>query len=246
MRVDQIYKHKKSRKDLSDFLNYLNLLGNPQKSYKTIIVTGSKGKTSTATILSHIIQRSGHKVGLFISPHLQKINERIQVNNTPISDKDLKKYIKKLNPSFKTQKDLGFFDYITTIAFLYFKDKKVDYAVLEVGIGGRLDSTNAAEADISVITNIQLEHQEILGKTKRKIAKEKAGIVKKNKVLITTETNPVILEYFKKVCKEKASYFTPVPGGVGPMTIAMLLENTIEAAEKQQIKINLYRELLKP
>lgn len=177
----------------------LKKLGNPEKSLKVIHVAGTNGKGSVCAMLSSILKEAGYKVGMYTSPHLKDFRERCLINNKKISKEDLLKYFKKVKPSITTQ---TFFEVITAIAFLYFKDKKVDYLVCEVGLGGRLDATNVVKPISSVITNIGLEHQEYLGETIEKIAHEKAGIIKNNTPVITGAKGPA-LKLIKKIAKKR-------------------------------------------
>lgn len=163
--------------NITGFLNYLN---NPQDNLKVFHIAGSNGKGSTASFLASMLMESGFKVGLFTSPHFVKYNERISINGKFIPDSYLinflngtQDYIDKYKPTF--------FEVTTALAFKYFYDNKVDYAVIEVGLGGRLDATNVVNPLASVITTINIEHSHILGKNLEDIAYEKAGIVKPNK-----------------------------------------------------------------
>jgi len=202
--VSQILELERSKKKftLTNIKKFLKHLGSPQLSLNVIHVAGTNGKGSVASMLSSVLSQDA-KVGLFTSPHLIKVNERIQINNRPISDKDLDqltKHIQSLQKKYKIQ--LTFFETITVIAFLYFKKHNVDYTILEVGMGGRLDATNTIESPLlSIITNVGLDHQEILGNTIEKIAKEKAGIIRSAPVI--TNAQGTALETIKKICKKQ-------------------------------------------
>lgn len=158
-------------------------LGNPQKNLKVIHIAGTNGKGSTSTMISNILQKSGYNTGLFISPYVSDFRERIQLNGNMIEENELAYFVAKVRAAIK---ELAYrniqpteFEAITAAAFLYFKEKKCDFAVVEVGLGGRLDSTNIIEAPcVSVITSISLDHTAILGDTIEKIASEKCGIIK--------------------------------------------------------------------
>ncbi|SES65212.1 bifunctional folylpolyglutamate synthase/dihydrofolate synthase [Anaerobranca gottschalkii] len=159
------------------------MLGNPQSNLKFIHVGGTNGKGSTCHMLASILQKQGYKVGVYISPALYKFNERITINGQEISDEDLNKYYPLFKETLKHfhNHPLGYpteFEVVTALAFLYFKEQKVDYVVLEVGLGGRFDATNVVIPILSIITNIDLDHTEILGDTVEQIAFEKAGIIK--------------------------------------------------------------------
>ena len=169
---------------------------------KYIHIAGTNGKGSTAKTISEILISSGYKTGLYTSPHLIKINERIQINSLPITDKQLKSLDKKYSGISKKYK-LTYFEYITALAFIYFVKNKVDIAVLETGLGGRLDATNIVTPLVSVITSIDFDHTEILGNTLKKIAFEKAGIIKKSVPVICGNIKKEALAVIKNVAKEK-------------------------------------------
>ncbi|MFH0868285.1 MAG: folylpolyglutamate synthase/dihydrofolate synthase family protein [Candidatus Woesearchaeota archaeon] len=179
----------------------LKKLGNPEKSLKIIHVAGTNGKGSVCAMLSAILQGAGYRVGLYTSPHLKDIRERFRINNKDISKKD---FIKYFNKTKKYSDKQTYFEFITAMAFLYFREKKADFLVLEVGMGGRLDATNVVKPLVSVITNIELEHTDYLGNTREKIAYEKAGIIK-NKVPVITLAKGKALNVIKKIAKSKDS-----------------------------------------
>ena len=184
----------------------LHKLDNPQNKFKSVHIAGTNGKGSTACFLDSILKCSGKKVGLYTSPHLIKFNERIQINGQDISDEDLVLLTTKIKEVCEQNKiQATFFEFTTVIAFLYFAENNVDYSVIETGLCGRLDATNVITPEISVITNIDIDHTKHLGETKEKIAMEKAGIIKQNSLVLTAEQDPSILEIFSNVCKEKKS-----------------------------------------
>ena len=168
---------------------------------KYIHIAGTNGKGSTAKTISDILISSGYKTGLYTSPHLIKINERIQINSLPITDRQLSALDKKYSHISKKYK-LTYFEYITAVAFIYFVKNKVDIVVLETGLGGRLDATNIVTPLVSIITSIGLDHTEILGNTIQKIAFEKAGIIKKNVPVVCGNIKPVALSVIKKVAEQ--------------------------------------------
>lgn len=183
----------KEKKDLSKMKQALKLLGNPEKTFKTIHVTGTNGKGSVCHFLSSAL-KSKYKVGLFTSPYVIRFNERLQINDLEIEDDKLLKYIlwaKEFDENyFEVYNDkFSFFELLTLIMIKYFSEEKVDYAIVEVGIGGRLDSTNVIDADYAVITSLGVDHVEQLGSSKESILKEKLGIVKNNKTLFTAVVN---------------------------------------------------------
>ena len=186
---------------LENIQNLLAKIGNPERELKCIHVAGTNGKGSVCAMLFYILKEAGYKVGLYTSPHLKKFNERIRVNEHFITDKEIVKYFLKIKLYITNQ---SFFEITTAMAFLYFKENSVDFAILEVGLGGRLDTTNVVMPLVSVITNIGLEHTDMLGNTIEKIAFEKAGIIKKN-VPVVTGAKGKALEVIKELAKERTA-----------------------------------------
>lgn len=183
---------------LETTLEISEIFGNPEKTYKTIHIAGTNGKGSTAHTLAAILQNNGYKVGLYTSPHLIDFRERIRVNGEMIGKEFVTDFLDKfLNSGYNGRKP-SFFELTTILAFNYFKLQKVDYAVIETGLGGRLDSTNIINPILSIITNISFDHTQFLGNTLAKIASEKAGIIKPNTPVIIgesdVETTPVFAE----------------------------------------------------
>src|SRR3989338_1157699 len=155
----------------------LNTLGNPHQQYKSIHIAGTNGKGSTAAFLAQILIEAGYKVGLYTSPHLIQFNERIKINGKDISELDLINLIAVIKEKAeKNNLQLTFFEFTTALAFFYFAQQKIDVAVVETGMGGRLDVTNVIQPEVTIITNISLDHQQYLGETKEEIAAEKSGI----------------------------------------------------------------------
>ncbi len=181
----------------------LERLDNPQNDYKTIHVGGTAGKGSTATMIANILQAHGHKVALHTSPHLQILNERHVVNGRPLATTVLCRLWEKIKPHITWMKEHSpygpptYFEIQTTLSFLAFKDAQVDYAVIEVGLGGTLDATNVITPVLSVLTNVDLDHTEILGDTVEKIATDKAGIIKRGVPVITGANQPEVIDIFK-------------------------------------------------
>jgi len=198
-----------SKLDLSRITYVLKQLGNPEKDFKSIHVAGTNGKGSTSSYIKNIIVEAGYKVGIYTSPYIVKFNERIQINNDLISDEDVVKYSNIIYPIwlefFNKEDTITFFEVLTIICFLYFKDKQVDFAVIEVGLGGLLDATNVITPEISVITNISYDHMNVLGDTLESIAINKLGIVKNGVPLVTSVDNEELLPLFKSVTQEKQS-----------------------------------------
>ncbi len=184
------------RKDLTNTNLLSEYLNHPGNDLKFIHLAGTNGKGSTSHFLASILQESGYKVGLFTSPHLKDYRERIKVNNIQISENFICKFIQKHKAFFEVNQ-LSFFEMSVGLALDYFKNQKVDIVILEVGMGGRLDSTNIITPLVSVITNIGLDHTQFLGTTLELIAKEKAGIIKPNIPVVigeyNAETKPVFL-----------------------------------------------------
>lgn len=174
------------KKDLINIITLCEELGNPQKKFKTIHVGGTNGKGSTSHMLASILQEAGYKVGLYTSPHLKNFTERIRINGEEISREAVIEFIEK-NKNFLEKQGLSFFEMTVGMAFEEFANQKVDIAVVEVGLGGRLDSTNIISPEVSVITNIGLDHTQFLGETLPKVAFEKAGIIKSNTPVVIGE-----------------------------------------------------------
>jgi dihydrofolate synthase/folylpolyglutamate synthase len=172
-------------------------LGNPQLKFPSVLVAGTNGKGSTSATLASILQAGGYRTGLYTSPHLSRVNERIRIDGQDISDDDFAAYYfrvddcaRKLVADGKLKEHPSFFEAMTALAFVAFAEQKVDIAVLEVGMGGRLDATNIVEPLVSVITDISLDHTEWLGDTITAIAREKAGILRRDGVLVTLPQHP--------------------------------------------------------
>src|SRR6266850_951431 len=183
--------------DLAHMRVLLRALGHPEKKLECVLIAGTNGKGSTAATLASILQASGLKTGLYTSPHLLRINERIRVNGSPIGDDEfalLHDVVDRTAERLVGEGELpwhpSFFEMLTAIAFEYFARRKVEVAILEVGMGGRLDATNVIEPKISIITDISLDHQKFLGNTVTEIAREKAGIIRRGGVVITLPQQP--------------------------------------------------------
>jgi len=174
---------------LKNIQTLLQKLDNPQDALRVIHVGGTNGKGSVCRYIATILQQNGYSVGLYTSPHLIDIKERFMMNGTKISSDELTHYCSQIQKLLQKNDDETFtptfFEVCTAISFLWFKEKKVDFAVIEVGLGGRLDATNVVHPLLSIITNISFDHQHILGETLKKIALEKAGIIKQNTLVLT-------------------------------------------------------------
>ena len=163
--------------DLNNTIQLLNLLDNPQNSFKSVHVAGTNGKGSVSHMLASVFQEAGYKTGLYTSPHLRDFRERIRINGEMIPEENVVQFIDTYKDKFESM-ELSFFEMTVGMAFDYFRNEKVDIAIVEVGMGGRLDSTNLITPELSVITNIDFDHMKFLGDTRAKIAYEKAGIIK--------------------------------------------------------------------
>lgn len=193
-------------------INYLlYLLGEPHKKLKVIHVAGTNGKGSTCSLISSILQSDGYKVGLYTSPHLVDFTERIEINRKPIDRKKVSELLERIKPYIEkvaNSPSYGhptFFEVITSMAFLYFYEEQIDFLVLEVGLGGRLDATNVCEPLISVITHIDYDHMDKLGNSLEEIAREKGGIIKPRGIVISSKQYEEAYNEIKKIANEKNS-----------------------------------------
>ena len=206
--IDWLYSFEKFGIKLGlERISYIcKKLGNPQDKYKIIHVGGTNGKGSVCRFLQSILTLNGYKVGVYLSPHLQRFSERFLIDGDEISEDDIVVLIEKIKPiideMIKNKNIPTFFEIVTALAFQYFNDKKVDFAIIEVGLGGRFDATNIVKPVVSVITNVTFDHQDRLGKKIEEISFEKAGIIKKDIPLVTAATDKA-LEVIKKEVKEK-------------------------------------------
>ncbi len=191
---------------LENIQKLCEFFGNPQEKLKMIHIGGTNGKGSTSNMLSSILQESGYKTGLYNSPHLIDFTERIKINGENCEKEFVYDFIQKLR-KLPAEITPSFFEFTTIMAFEYFYQKKVDYAIIEVGLGGRLDSTNIISPLITAITNVSLDHQNILGNTIEEIATEKAGIIKENIAIISGDENKIVKEILRKTAEEKHSQF---------------------------------------
>jgi dihydrofolate synthase/folylpolyglutamate synthase len=203
---------------LENMNRMLKAFGNPHQSLRTVHIAGSNGKGSVAVFLAKILQKAGYRVGLYTSPHLSDFSERIRINGHPIASDDVVHLTRLIRAKqYEVAEEDGtvdtptsvtnmtFFEFTTLLAFLYFFQKKVDVAIVEVGLGGRLDATNVLQPLVSVITTIAKEHQQYLGKTLEEISREKAGVIKANGILLSAVTQPRILAKIRSRCRELGS-----------------------------------------
>ena len=228
----------------------LNLLDNPQNKFKSVLVGGTSGKGSTAYLISHILTTAGYKTGLTLSPHLQRVNERLQINGKEISDLEFAKLtnsmiriielMEKMPARIATQSVAGgliggpsYFEILVALAFKYFEEQKVDIAVVEVGMGGEFDATNTLNPLIAVLTNVGLDHTEILGKTVEKIARTKAGIIKMNQESrIMNQAENIS----SAIIHDSQFMIHPVVSGVRQPTVVRIIE---DRCNKVEAKLNL-------
>ena len=191
------------RLDLGPISRLLNRFNNPQNTYSTILVGGTNGKGSIAAMVASVLSRGGYRIGLYTSPHLIDVRERIRVDGNMIFPEEMDELIKEVK-SLSTE-NLTYFEFLTAVAFLYFYQKRVDLAVLEVGMGGRLDATNVVTPLISVISNISLDHGEYLGNRLEDIAWEKGGIIKNGGNCITAVKQRHVFKFLEGVCHKRGA-----------------------------------------
>jgi dihydrofolate synthase/folylpolyglutamate synthase len=190
--------------DLNNTIDLCAFLKNPQQHFKCIHIAGTNGKGSVSHMLASVLQEQGYKTGLYTSPHIKDFRERIRINGAMISEKAVIDFTESIQ-TFVDQKEPSFFEVTVGMAFKYFADEGVDIAVIETGLGGRLDSTNIIDPEISVITNIGFDHTALLGNTFEAIAGEKAGIIKKGKPVVIGRSNPSTKHVFLNKAKEMNS-----------------------------------------
>ena len=195
--------------DLRRMQRLLAPFGNPHKGISTVHIAGTKGKGSTAAMVNSALIAAGYRVGLFTSPHLHSLRERVRVNNIPVTEEEFASVITELEPvverinSESEYGQLTTFEVLTAEVFIHFKRSRADIQVLEAGLGGRLDATNVADGDVCVITSISLDHTEVLGNTVAKIAAEKAGIIKPGSVVVNAPQVPEAGKVIEEVCKQR-------------------------------------------
>ncbi|HVT83401.1 MAG TPA: folylpolyglutamate synthase/dihydrofolate synthase family protein [Phycisphaerae bacterium] len=199
----RVVRYNTTTFNLDRMRNLLKHLGNPHMKFKTAHVAGTKGKGSTCHMLAGMLQAGGLKTGLYTSPHIVDIRERIRINNDMIPHNELVALVKRVEPALRKMAHIGqkptFFEIFTALSFCYFADQKVDIAVIETGMGGRLDSTNVISPEVSAITSISKDHMSVLGNTVAKIAEEKAGIFKKDIPALTCQQDPAVMDVFRRV-----------------------------------------------
>lgn len=195
------------KKDLTNTLALCKVLGEPQQQFKSIHVAGTNGKGSTSHMLAAVLQQAGYKTGLYTSPHLKDFRERIRINGKLIPEQTVVDFVAKYKSVFD-QVEPSFFEWTVALCFHYFAAEQVDIAVIETGLGGRLDSTNVITPELSIITNIGWDHTDMLGDTYEKIAAEKAGIIKQHVPVVIGEFNEATFPVFSNKAQETASPLT--------------------------------------
>ena len=203
-----LYKlqHRGMKFGLRNTRTLLASVGNPHERFHSIHIAGTNGKGSTASFLASIVMESGYKTALYTSPHLLRFTERIRINGKEISQRRLVKYANLLRPAIESVR-ATFFEATTCIAFQYFADEEVDLAVIETGLGGRLDATNVVLPLVSVITNVSLEHREYLGNTMASIAREKGGIIKAGIPCVTGSEDDEVISVVREIARKKRARF---------------------------------------
>jgi len=236
------------KKDLTNTLLLANHLKNPQHKFKTIHVAGTNGKGSSSHMLASVLQEAGYKVGLYTSPHLKDFRERIKINGVEVSKQFVIGFIKR-NKAFFKSNPLSFFEMTVGMAYDYFARQKVDIAIIEVGLGGRLDSTNIIIPEVSLITNIGYDHTQFLGETLPLIASEKAGIIKSNVPVVISESHNETKPVFEEVANKnnskiyfadqiiKAKYSTDLLGDYQKKNIKGVLK-TLKILQQKKYKIS--------
>ncbi len=197
--------------DLRRVEEFLGRLGNPHLFAKTVHVAGTKGKGSTAAMIASALSAAGYKTGFYTSPHLHTFRERISIDGGLIAEEELASFVVKLQPEIEVVNRQGAygqlttFEILTALAFAYFEEKRVDFQVIEVGLGGRLDATNVVDPQVCVITSISFDHTEILGNSLSQIAREKAGIVKPGKIVVSSPQREEAARVIEEVCRERGA-----------------------------------------
>ena len=221
------------KKDIGNIKIACEKFNQPQKNFKSIHVGGTNGKGSVSHMLASVLQEKKLKVGLYTSPHLKDFRERIKINGNPIPKEIVAQFVKNNFNFFKKTK-LSFFEMTVLLSFLHFSNEKIDIAIIEVGLGGRLDSTNIIKPIISVITNISLDHTNLLGNSIKQIAKEKGGIIKKNTPVIIGRKNEISDAIFNKIAAQKNSkiFFTDTKTNYKTDLNGKFQEENVRIAEK--------------
>ncbi len=203
-------RYSSEKFDLGRMRALMEDLGDPHRQYPVVHIAGTKGKGSTAAMVASVLQAAGYKVGFYTSPHLIDFVERIQINREPISHADLARTVNQIKPSVERIERLTTFELTTSAAFLYFCHEKVDIAVVEVGLGGRLDATNVVDPLLAVITSLSLDHTSVLGNTLEKIAIEKGGIIKPGRPVIVSPQKEEALAALQQIARKRKSAYIQI------------------------------------
>ena len=222
--------------DLNNTIQLLELLDNPHRDFKSIHIAGTNGKGSVSHMLASVFQEAGYKTGLYTSPHLRDFRERIRINGEMLPEENVVQFIDTYKDQFEAMQ-LSFFEMTVGLAFDYFSKEQVDIAIVEVGMGGRLDSTNLITPELSVITNIDFDHMKFLGDTRAKIAYEKAGIIKPVIPVVIGETHPETQQVFIEKAKEENSpiYFADQIFDCGKILIESLTEQRFDVWKSSEL-----------
>ncbi len=196
--------------NLGRMVELMARLGNPHSQYPVIHIAGTKGKGSISALIANALKAAGYKTGLYTSPHLQEYTERIQVNNQQIPRQDLVDLLEEIKPHAEQIPEITTFELTTALGFLYFARQNVDVAVVEVGLGGRLDATNVVDPLVSIISSLSLDHMAVLGDTLAKIAEEKAGIIKPGRPVVLAPQREEARRVVERVAKERGSALVQV------------------------------------
>ncbi len=232
--IDYLYKMQRHgiKPGLARMTSLLALFNQPQKAYKSVHIAGTNGKGSTAAMVAAVLEKAKYRVGLYTSPHLLDFSERIRINQTPISHKDIVKLTQRLREKLEQNsprlaEKITFFEFTTGLAFLYFAEKAVDVAVIEVGLGGRFDATNLIQPLVSSITNIDIDHEKYLGTTISEVAQEKAGIIKKSVPLISTASQPEVISIIEEIARLKKAPIAKIGQVKRVSTTTLTEKNTL-------------------
>jgi dihydrofolate synthase/folylpolyglutamate synthase len=220
------------KQDLTNTLALCEMVGNPQAKFKTIHVAGTNGKGSSAHMLAAVLQSAGYKTGLYTSPHLKEFTERIKINGAEVTKEFVIDFVNRMKPGLEEVQP-SFFEATVVMALDYYALEKVDVAVIEVGLGGRLDSTNVITPEVSLVTNISWDHMDLLGDTLQKIAFEKAGIIKPNIPVVISERQNEVADVFIKKSTETKS---PIVFGLDEYEITALGDGRFHVLNRENVK----------
>jgi dihydrofolate synthase/folylpolyglutamate synthase len=228
--------------DLRRIEALLQRLGNPHQLPNSIHIAGTKGKGSTAAMIASVLSRAGYHTGLYTSPHIHTLRERIQIDGKLISEAEFAQFTAQLKPEIEAVNldgefgQLTTFEILTALAMAYFKENGVDFQVLETGLGGRLDATNVVEPRVSVITSISYDHTDVLGNTLSKIAKEKAGIIKPKGIVVSSPQHPEAMAVIERIAQEKEAKLIKVGQEVTWQEEGFYFRNKLEACSTALVK----------